>query len=129
MWRFEGSLTAGSTIFTPIFDVVPDGRPTGSPAAFIRVASPYFRIVVVTPFGAASNNPGGRLEVFTITDIGSTRSAFRLYVQPRSGGGANVYRYESVSRRCRFQLVNATFGGSGLTQDYQVEIVAEGLDA
>ncbi len=134
VWRFEGSLGAGSSITTPIFDVVPDGRPLteievaqGVGIRLVRVPSPYFRIVVVMPTGSGSNNPGGRLNVNHIQDSGGTQSPFTYYVQARSGSGANVYRYECIGRRCQFRLANSPLGPvAALVQTYQCEILVEG---
>lgn len=130
-WRFEAALNAGAGIFTPIFDVVHDGRPLteievgGVPV--VQVPSPYFRLMVAMPTGAGANNPGARLNVFNISDTGAQGSPFTYYIQARAGTGANVYRYESISRRCQFRLVNTPLGPvAALVQTFQFEIVVEG---
>lgn len=134
VWRFEGVLNAGSSISTPVFDTVPDGRPLteievaqGIGIRLVRVASAYFRIAVVMPSGSGSNNPGGRLQVFHIADAGGQGSPFTFYVQPRSGSGANFYRYHCIGRRCQFRLQNVPLGPvAALNQTYQCEITVEG---
>jgi hypothetical protein len=131
VWRFEGSLAAGASITTPIFDVVIDGFPLNQvevgTAAVVRIPSPYLRIVVVMPTSSGNGNPGGVLNVSHISDTGSPQSPFTLYCQPRSGSGANVYGYEVIGRRCQFTLANTPLGlSAALLQQYFFEIVSEG---
>lgn len=128
--RAEVTLNAGSSFTTPIFDVVGDGRPfneieIGS-ASVVRVPSPYFRIVVGNG-PAGGNNPGAVLNVFHLGDAGTQFSPFTYYVQPRSGNGMCVFRYECIGRRCQFRLANSPLGPvAALVQGYVLEIVVEG---
>lgn len=129
-WRFEATLAGGGSITTPIFDIVPDGRPFTEVeiGAFnvVRVPSSVFRIVV--GLGTAStNNPGARFQVFHLQDNGGQLSPFTWYVQARSGQGLNFYRYQCPGRRCQFRFVNTPLGPvAALNQTFQVEIEVEG---
>lgn len=128
--RFEATLGAGASFTTPIFDVIGDGRPfteieIGS-AAVIRVPSPFFRIAVSNDVASAAN-PGGLLNVFHLIDTGGQVNPFTYYLQPRSGSGICVFRYECVGRRCQFRLLNSPLGPvAALVQTYRLEIVVEG---
>jgi len=126
-WRFEGTLNAGTSITTPIFDVMEGGNPLNEVEVgavnVVRVASRYFVLSVLS-----SALPGARINVFHITDTGSQDNPFQLYV-PVDGGTSNTnYRYECVGRRCQFRLQNTPLGVSAAAnQVFHFEIVNEGV--
>lgn len=126
-WRFEGTLNAGGSITTPIFDCVGDGRPLTQAEVgsfnVVRVPSRYFILSVLS-----SALPGARVNVFHITDAGSQDNPFQLWV-PVDGGTSNTpYRYELLGRRCQFRLQNTPLGVSAAAnQVFHFEIVNEGV--
>lgn len=131
VWRFEGVLGAGSTITTPIFDVVADGNPLNevelASFAIVRIPTPRLRIYVGLPSPAGATNPGGVLNAFEVIDNGGLSNPYTYYVQPVSGSGASTFRYSLMGRRCQFRLANTPLGpGAAQVQTYFFYIVSEG---
>lgn len=139
VYRREQSLSRGSTITTPIFDLGADGWPLNDAElaglgglSVVRIPSPYMRVVITSSIGAGATNPGGLLNILEISDAGGFGLPFTYYIQPRRSSatamqGCNVYRYTMVGRRCVFQLQNFPLGKVlGLAQTYRLEIVSEG---
>ena len=128
VWRLERVFNQGETLFTPVFDVVTDGYPVNlGVSAVIPVPSSRFNITVALA-GVASNNPGGQFRVLVVNDNGSFDASgiYKYYIQPRHAGGCTFIRYEAVSRRCRFSILNGLFGAVvGIIQGYNVEISVE----
>lgn len=133
-WRLEASLGAASSVFTPVFDCVADGRPLSETelaatagSGLVVVPSPHFFVTVVMPTAAGSTNPGARLQVFAISDTGGQDSPFTWYVQPRSGTGAHFYRYTMTGRRCQFRILNTPLGPvAAAVQTFKMTVVNEG---
>lgn len=127
-WRFEGSLAAGGTILTPIFDYIGDGRPftevevsNAGGAGVVRVPS---RFCVITHQHQGSV-PGARLQVFHLTDTAGQGSATQFYAQ--GGNKFNRWLYELCGRRCQFRLQNVPLGtATGQAGTQFLELTWEG---
>lgn len=131
-WRFEGSLGAGATITTPIFDHVPDGQPfsqaevAAATGAVVRVPSKY----CVITHQHTGDNIGARLQVFHLADGAGQLSPCTLYAQGGSSGRFNRWLYELCGRRCQFRLQNTPLGtATGVAGTQFFELVWESIGA
>jgi hypothetical protein len=127
VWRFEGVLGNGSTITTPIFEIVQDGRPLTEVEvgafAVVKVPGPRFGIAVLS-----QTTPNMRLTLQLIQDNGNPQPYRVLFVPTVDGTEVQFYEWKCPGRRCQFRLANTPLGtlaGSG--SDTRFEITSEDL--
>jgi len=125
VWRFEGVLGAGSTITTPIFDVVPDGQSLTEieigAFAVVRVPSRRFGIAVLS-----QTTPNMRLTLQLIQDNGNPQPYRVVFVPTVEGVEVQLYEFLCPGRRCQFRLANSPLGtGAGQGSDTRFEVTSE----
>lgn len=127
VWRFEAVLGAGSSITTPIFEIVPDGRPLTEieVGAFsvVKVPSPNFGIAVL-----GQTTPNMRLTIQLIQDNGNAQPYRVIFVPTVEGVEVQFYQWRCPGRRCQFRLSNTPLGTLGASgSDTRFEITSEDL--
>lgn len=124
-WRFEGVLGAGSTITTPIFEIVPDGQPLTEievgAFAVVKVPSRRFGIAVLL-----QTTPNMKLTLQLIQDNGNPQPYRVIFVPTVDNTEVQMYEWICPGRRCQFRLANTPLGtlaGSG--SDTRFEVTSE----
>lgn len=103
-WRADIlSFSTGTSIFTPIFDCVGDGRPLDEleigTASVVVVPSIHFTITVWTSSG------GLRIHVLDIADNGAVDPVCLLWAPSKLvSTSRGMHRYTMHGRRCKFQF-------------------------
>jgi hypothetical protein len=125
VWRFEGVLGAGSTITTPIFDIVPDGQSLTEVEigafAVVRVPSRRFGIAVLS-----QTTPNMRLTCQLIQDNGNPQPYRVVFIPTVDGVEVQLMEFLCPGRRCQFRLANTPLGtGAAAGSDTRFEVTCE----
>lgn len=124
VYRFEGVIGAGSSITTPIFDVVGDGWPYNELEVgsfnVVRVSSPVFRVFVLI-----NTTAGMRLTCFHVQDNGNQQTARQVYI-PLDDAQGQFVGWRAVGRRVQFRLQNSPFAVAGVNSDTRFEVLNGG---